>query len=180
MPGPQPTPIELTSRQRGILEQLVRRETSAQRLVRRARIVLAAREGANNEQIAKRWDFHRETVRTWRGRWLAEAPSLETAEKEGSSDKELAALIEAILADKPRPGAPGDFRPEQIAQIIALACEDVEASGRPISHWTARELADEAVKRGIVESISPRSVRRFLKSGGVEAPPKSILAQRQP
>jgi len=32
-----------------------------------------------------------------------------------------------------------------------------------VSTWTPRELADEAVKRGIVEQISPRTVERFLK-----------------
>jgi hypothetical protein len=33
MPGPQPTSIELTCKQRKILERLARRETSPQRLV---------------------------------------------------------------------------------------------------------------------------------------------------
>ena len=55
-----------------------------------------------------------------------------------------------------RPGAPATFSAEQWCQIIALACEPPEASGRPISHWTPRELADEACKRGIVATISKR------------------------
>lgn len=53
--------------------------------------------------------------------------------------------------------------PRNSLQIMASACEDPQASGRPVSHWTPRELADEAVKRRIVERISPRSVGRFLK-----------------
>ena len=48
-----------------------------------------------------------------------------------------------------RPGAPTTFSAEQWCQIIALACEPPEASDRPISHWTPRELADEARKREI-------------------------------
>jgi putative transposase len=180
MPGPQPPPIELTERQRTILERIERRQTSPQRLVRRAGIVLAAAEGANNEQIAKRQGLTRGTARTWRGRWLAASAVLETAEAEGISDKELTEFIESILADEPRPGAPGVFTPEQLAQIMALACEDPQASGRPVSHWTPRELADEAVKRRIVERISPRSVGRFLKGRGLEASLEPILAQRQP
>jgi hypothetical protein len=48
---------------------------------------------------------------------------------------------------------------------VAIACEDPQASGYPISHWTAKEIAAEAVKRGIVESISVRQVGRFLKRG---------------
>jgi len=61
---------------------------------------------------------------------------------------------------------------------VALACEGPEHWQRPISHWTPRELADEAIKRGMVPSLSPRHVGRFLKSGGVEAASKSVLAQR--
>src|SRR3712207_7962660 len=38
-------------------------------------------------------------------------------------------------------------------------------AGRPVDAWTPRELADEAVKRQIVASISPTSVGRFLKAG---------------
>jgi len=52
-----------------------------------------------------------------------------------------------------------------VAQIISLACEKPEDSGLPVSHWTPPELAREAAKRGIVESISPRQVDRFLKGG---------------
>jgi hypothetical protein len=46
-----------------------------------------------------------------------------------------------------------------------MACEEPEDSQRPISHWTAREVADEAIKRGIVDNISPRSAGRFFKRG---------------
>ena len=66
-------------------------------------------------------------------------------------------------SDLPRSGSPGKFTAEQVTQILAVACEDPEASGRPVTHWTPRELADEVAKRGIVESISPRQVGRFLK-----------------
>ncbi len=54
------------------------------------------------------------------------------------------------------------FLSEQITQIIAIACEDPEKSGRPISHWTAQEIADEAVKRNILGQISIRTVNRIL------------------
>jgi hypothetical protein len=46
---------------------------------------------------------------------------------------------------------------------VALACEAPEDSDLPISHWTQQALADEAMRRGIVEEISQRSVGRFLK-----------------
>jgi len=64
--------------------------------------------------------------------------------------------------DEDRCGAPPKFTPEQITAIIALACEHPSQSGVAVSHWTPPELAREAIKRGIVESISPRQVDRFL------------------
>ena len=75
MAGPQPTMIELSDRQQRILKQLLRRQTSTQRLVRRVNIILAAADGSNNEQVAKRLGLHRESVRQWRERWLS-APTV--------------------------------------------------------------------------------------------------------
>jgi putative transposase len=63
---------------------------------------------------------------------------------------------------------------------MALACEPPAASGRPVSHWTAREIADEAVQREIVPSISAASVGRFLKRGENQAPSKPLLADAHP
>lgn len=176
MPGPQPTPITLTAKQRALLERLVRRQTSPQRLVRRATIILEMDSGSNNGRTARRLRLSRKAASNWRKRWLEAVPALAVAEAEGD-DRAVGELIEAVLADEPRSGAPGIFTPEQITQIVALACEDPEACGRPVSHWTSRELADEAVKRGIVERISPRSVGRFLKSGRFEATSQPLLAQ---
>ena len=87
---------------------------------------------------------------------------------------------EEVLADEPRPGTPPTFTPEQVVRIVALACEDPrEESGRPITHWSTAELADEAIKRGIVKSISARSVGRFLGRGGSEAPSDALLAKQR-
>jgi hypothetical protein len=79
----------------------------------------------------------------------------------------LGRCITEILVDAPRSGWPGIFTPEQIVQIIAMACEQPEEdSERPVSHWTPREVAEEAVKRNIVPRISVRTVGRFLKPSG--------------
>ena len=67
------------------------------------------------------------------------------------------------LADAPRSGAPATYTPEQICAVIAMTCEKPSESERPISHWSQREIADEAMRRGLVPSISQRSVGRFLK-----------------
>jgi putative transposase len=52
-----------------------------------------------------------------------------------------------------------------LCQIEQLACEAPEKAGRPISQWTGREIADELVTRGIVETISARHAARLLKKG---------------
>ena len=163
MRGPKPTPIQLSDRQDKVLEKIVRRQTSSQREVRRAKLVLRMDQGNNNQQIARELGVHRETVQHWRSRWLGELPRLTAAEVSGVSDKELLLMIEEVLWDEPREGAPVKFSAEQVTQIIAMACEKPEASGYPISHWSGEELAGAAIKRGVVESISARSVQRFLK-----------------
>lgn len=123
---------------------------------------MTAAEGMNNQQTADQLGLNRETVRLWRERWLEASPTLLVAETEEAGEQEWVGLIEMVLSDAPRPGAPATFTPEQIVQIVAVACENPESSGRPISHWTPRELADEVIERQIVTIISPRSVGRFL------------------
>lgn len=177
MSGPRPPEVTLPPRHRGILERLVRRATSAQRLIRRARIILAAAAGLNNEQIAHDLGLKRDTARCWRDRWRAAGPRLAVAEAEGADDAALTRCILLEFEDDPRAGAPPTFSAEQICQIIALACEPPATSGRPVTHWTPTDLADEAVKRGIVVSISARTVERFLGSGRSQAAPLGVLAE---
>lgn len=180
VPLAQAQAIALTARQQRVVEGIVRRETSPQHQVRRAKVILAAAAGMHNEQIARALGVTDDTVRTWRGRWAAAAEALLAAEAEGGpgDDRALLAVVRGVLADEPRPGAPATFTPEQLCQLMAVACEPPGDSGRPISQWTPRELADEASKRGIVERISARTVGRFLVSGGGrgQAPPEPVLA----
>jgi transposase len=80
----------------------------------------------------------------------------------------LRRAIEAVLTDAPRPGAPGKFTPEQVTLILAVACEPPEKSGRPITHWTVQELTAEVIRRGIVASISPAQVYRYLREAALQ------------
>jgi len=162
VPGPKPPAVELTPTVQKILEHIARCYAKPYYLVLRAKIILIAATGANNAEVAQRLDMDSDTADTWRSRWLAAEANLLAAEAESLTEKELQALVEAILTDAPRSGAPDTFSPEQLVQIVALACEDPRGSGREISHWTPRELADEAIERGIVDSISPRQVGRIL------------------
>lgn len=152
MKGPKPDPLSLSESERSELQRLVRRHSTAQQIVLRARIVLEADAGLNNSQIARQLDLTPETVRLWRKRWLAlQAVAL--------SDLSVAER----LSDIPRSGRPADISAEQVCQIKALACE--QPKERPISQWTGREIADEVMVRGIVKQISPRHAARLLKKG---------------
>ena len=179
-PAPTASPrVQLTARQRACLEQMARRQTSPQRLVRRAKILLALETGVTQCHVTRQMRLNRGTVHTWRQRWLALAPKLEQLEADGGSEKALTTMIVEAFTDRPRSGTPAPFTAAQMVQIVAVACEDPAESGRPIRHWTPREVAAEVCKRGIVETISTRSVGRFLKSGGFPAAAGGIVAQRE-
>jgi transposase len=165
MPGPKPPAVNLTEEERRDLESLVRRHSTRQQIALRARIVLAAAKGKNNTEIAGEEGIDVQTARRWRARWLNLHPI---------PMSELSA--EERLEDRPRPGAPARITADRVCQIIAMACEDPEESGRPISHWTGREIADEIKKRGIVDEISPRHAARLLKRRGSQTPSDTLLA----
>ena len=147
-------PITLTEEERQGLETLVRRHSTPQQVATRARIVLAAAAGGPVVQIARQVGLSRESVRFWRDRWVAlqDVPLAEVS-------------VAQRLADAPRPGAPARITAEQVCQVVALACEAPATSGRPISQWTHQEIAAEIMRRGIVDTISPRHAARLLKRG---------------
>jgi len=158
--GPKPPTVVLGTAEREGLERLVRAHGAAQQLAVRARLVLAAAAGRNNREIARREGVSVDTARLWRGRWLA---------LQATSLADLG--LEERLTDAPRPGAPARITPEQVCRIVALACAAPAQAGRPISQWTGREIAEEVVKRGILDRLSPRHAARLLKGAG--APPAS-------
>ncbi len=148
MPRLAPTRLQVTETEREQLQQIVNRHNTPQQIAIRASIILLADEGLNHREIARELNISRDMARLWRNRWLE------------LSVKHM--LVVERLADAPRPGSPMTFSLEQILQLFALACEKPEVYGRAISHWTARELALEVVKQGIVTSISPRHVGRLM------------------
>lgn len=163
----------LTEPEKTFLNRLAARAKTEQRLALRAKILLALDQGHSVSETARDLKIVRNTVKKWRDRWGAAQEHLSQAPDEAAFER----LALAVLSDAARSGKPAEFTPEQITQIVALACEPPQQSGRAITHWTHRELADEAIKRGIVEKISPRSAGRFLKRGRSPAPSVALLAQ---
>lgn len=165
MPTPKSAKIMVSEQQAIILERISRQTTSSVREVERSRMLLEISKGLSNTKIAARLGITQERVKRWRLRWLIFEAVFGVVEKNGSEQmlRELEVKIRECLSDAPRSGAPMTFTAEQYCQIVGIALEAPSASGRPVSEWTPREIADEAAKRGIVKSISKSQVRLFLK-----------------
>jgi putative transposase len=140
-------PSHLTPEQDHDLRRLSRAHKTPRKLAERADMILLSAAGMPVREIGRKFGVWPKTVRHWRACWLSS--SVETS-------------VAAKLADAARPGTPATFTPEQICAIMALACEPPEQNNLPPSHWSQSELAREAVRPGIVDSISHGSVGRFL------------------
>ncbi len=176
MPGPCPVPIGVTPAQQAVLAGLRRRPSCPQGLAQRIAIVVGAADGQGNAPLARRLGCAEATVTKWRGRWSVATPRLLAVDNDPAA---LARAVGHALADAPRPGAPATFTAAQIVLVVDLACRPPEQFGRPITAWTPPELADEAIRQGLVPTISARSVERFLNGGRSAAPSQPLLAQRQ-
>lgn len=160
MPG-KAAKVTVSERQLSILDELRRSKTEPTWVVQRAAIIASAWEGRLNEEIAAEVGLGRMEVGKWRRRWRdawGDLTRLECAEP-----RRLRQAIRDTLRDAPRSGCPGTFTAEQVTQILAVACEPPERSGRPITHWTNAELRAEVIKRGIVENISVSRVGAYLR-----------------
>ena len=153
------TALHLSEQEQEALTRLSRRHRSEQQVALRARIILAAAQGTSNAQIARELGINVDTVRLWRDRWA------NWQERDHEKRAEAPVPLILRLQDAPRPGAVPKFTVEQRAQMAALACEAPAKTGRPISQWTGREIADSLKQRGIVTEISPRHAARLLKKG---------------
>jgi putative transposase len=146
MRGPK-FPVNLKEEEREALQKIAGKRSENFSIVLRAKIILMAGAGEKHQEIAQKLDVRNNLISDWTARWheMADKP------------------VRERLQDLPRPGAPDTFAPEQLCQIIAIACESPTDYGRPMTHWTHRELAEEVIKQNIVESISPTYIGRLLK-----------------
>jgi putative transposase len=115
------------------------------------------------------------TVRLGRTRWAHATPPLAAADAEADAETRRD-LSQQVVRDGPRRGRPATFTPEQRCPLVAVACEAPEGGGRPVSPWTSRDLADELLQRGMVLTMAPRRVGRFVTRRGREPPSSAVLA----
>src|SRR5258708_12061127 len=141
--GPKPAELTLSEEEQSGLQELIRRHSTPQQLAKRGRMVLGAAEGKRNAEMARELKGSRDTVRSWRGRWI----SLQAIPLADLSVSER-------LTDAPRPGKPSQISAEQRCQLLALACD--QPKDRPITPWTAPEIAHQIIAPATTPHISPR------------------------
>ena len=165
-----PTPLVLSAQERAELQSISRRHTAPRCLVQRARIILLAAQNMTAPTIAAKLQVCTNTARKWIKRYTHKPPggvhpSENTAPQPPPVEPvEPPASKLTRLADAPRSGRPDTFTAEQFCAVIALACEKPEEHGRPITHWTARELKDQVIQEKIVSTISVRHLKRLLNA----------------
>lgn len=163
--------IDLSEKIIEILKNFAASYTLPSYIVLRSRLLLMAAEGESSTRIAQILGVSRNTVNTWRKYFHENTGFLlqmEAACRSSDDMENLPGLLRSFLSDKPRPGKPSVFTPEEIMLINELACKNPKDFGYELSHWNLTSLAQEAVRQKIVTSISPASVHRFLKFGGIE------------
>src|SRR5262249_4244834 len=159
MPGPKPPAVPLSAEEQHALHTLIRAHKTPQHLRLRAQSILLWAAGLTAPEGARRLGTTRATVRRWRRH---------------GRPRQVWTLPER-LHDTARPGAPATCSAEQGCESIAVAGEPPEVSGRPLSHGTPREWADEVCKRAMVPTISARHGGRFL-TNWLRAYKRSVIA----
>ena len=161
MPWQSASQIEISEKQERILRENAVGTHTPMHLKIRSRIILNASKGWHNNTIEENMGIDAKTVKRWRDRYSGYKTELTRIEAE--TPHKLRRTIEEILSDAQRPGGPCKFTDDEIAAIIALACEDPSKFNLPFSHWTPSLLKIEVIKLGIVSEISVRQIGRYLK-----------------
>ena len=138
MPNHPAPPLSISESERASLRALLRAGTTEQRLVMRARIVLAAADGTANERIAAELGVHRMTVLLWRGRFERERM--------------------AGLADAPRPGREPTYDRAARDRVIAFTLEPPPFG---TTHWSSRAMAART-------GISVTTVQRIWREANLK------------
>ena len=145
MAGPKTNiQITLNEKEKRKLTKYSKGLKTAHSMVVRSLIILYLCVGMSISDVSRKIDINRLTVRKWANRYCEYG-------------------IKG-LEDKERTGRPCVFDSEVVLHIIKMACEMPEKYGRSLAMWDCYEIAKELIRNHIVESISPESVRRILRS----------------
>jgi hypothetical protein len=147
MPRKSPYTITLSPEEFQTLQSAARKYTSPYKEVVRAKVILLAAQGLDNNQIGASLSLPRQIVSKWRKRFFQDR---------------LTGLI-----DQPRRGRPPLFPPELVVAVKALACELPATTGLPLSRFSRNDLVAEVVNRGLVAQISGTTLWRWLNQDAI-------------
>lgn len=111
---------EISIEEREQLRQLAHSRTATARAVERAKMIWHLLEGEHVPSVARRLGRSEPRVRYWL--------------------KQFNQLGLVGLREKPRPGRPPDYTPEQVAEVIATALTNPQDLGLPFACWTLDRL----------------------------------------
>jgi transposase len=149
MAGPKPKyRVQLTEKQYRELKHLSQSHMAPWVEVQRARILLLAHEYPDwsNYRIAEKVGCGIDMVKKWRKRWQ-QLPSVKSL---------------------PRSGASRKFSALQRSRITALACSNPSDHNKPWKRWSGEKLAQAAIEKRIITSISASTIRRWLKQDKIK------------
>jgi len=131
--------IHLTQEQQKTLIRLVKGRRTEVRVALRAKIVLAAARGLENQEIAEELGITRETVGRWRSRFVERS-------------------VEGLLKDLPRGGRKPTKRSRVEGRIIEMTTQKQPTNA---THWSTRTLAEEL-------GVSQSMIHRVWKANGLK------------
>jgi transposase len=141
--------IRLTKDERAMLTKWTRRRTVSAELVSRARMILLAAKGRENQAIAEELGVHRVTVAKWRRRF---------------AEQRLA----GIESDRSGRGRPAHKRKHWARTIVEVT---LHTTPKDATHWSTRSLAKHlGIDKSLVQRVwqahelAPHRVRTFKLS----------------
>jgi transposase len=130
--------LTVSGEDRVVLERWSKRPKTPMSVAQRARIVLLAGDGLNNNVVADKVGVNQATVVKWRKRYV-----------EGGVDG---------LIDEPRPGAPRTITDADVEAVVVRTLEETPTDA---THWSTRDLAGRV-------GMSPSSVGRIWQAFGLK------------
>ena len=136
--------ISMTPQTREQLHRWTHRQKTPVGRASRARAMLLVEQGFTSVRTATYVGLTECNLRKWARRFL----------EQGAGG----------LFEKARSGRPPLFPAEVALHVVKVACERPDHIGRSLSNWDCPELARQLVEDGLVQSISPETVRGILQS----------------
>lgn len=137
-------PIRCTRLRRGdrkTLERMVRSRTISQRVMERAKIVLASADGVSGYEIAEQLGVSRPTVSRWLDRYKSQG-------------------LAGLMQDRPGRGRPAELTPEFEAEVVRRTIE-TKPPPEVATHWSTRLMAEEF-------GVSQTSIWRIWRAHGLK------------